>query len=83
MYFDTLFSNNKNTCAQVFTYIEFIMLQTLKSKVEVGKFLNKLIDDIRIPMNMLFDHAAEFLGEGTEFTKSIKKHSINWNNTKH
>ena len=32
-------------------------------------------------MNMRFDHYAEFIGEGTEFMKSIKKHSINWNVT--
>ena len=33
-------------------------------------------------MNMHFDHAAEILGDGTELTKSIKNHSINWNVSK-
>ena len=33
-------------------------------------------------MNVRFDHAEYLLGEGTEFMKSIKKHSINWNVTK-
>ena len=32
-------------------------------------------------MNIRFYRAAYFLGEGTEFMKSIKKHSINWNVT--
>ena len=86
MYFDTLFpkfiSLNKNTCGQLFTDTEFIILHPSKSKAEAGNFLNKFIDDIGIPMNMWFDNAAEFLGEGTEFMKIIKKHSINWNVTK-
>ena len=30
-------------------------------------------------MNMRFGHAANFLGEGTELMKNVKKHSINWN----
>ena len=32
-------------------------------------------------MNMRFDRPAEYLGEGTKFMKSIKKHFINWNVT--
>ena len=43
--------------------------------------LNNFIDVIGIPMNMPFDHAVEFLGEGTEFMKSTKKNSTNWNVT--
>ena len=43
--------------------------------------LNEFIDDIVIPTNIRFDHDAEFLGEGTEFTNSIKRKSINWNVT--
>ena len=43
--------------------------------------LNEFIDDIIIPMNMRFDHDAELLGEGTEFTNIIKRKSINWNVT--
>ena len=87
MYFDTLFptfrSLNGNTCAQLFTDTKFISLHPSKSKAEAGNCLNKFINDIGIPMNMRFDHAAEFLGEGTEFMKRIKKHSINWNVTEH
>ena len=83
MYFDTLLpkfrSLNGNTCAQLFTDTEFISLYPSKSKVEAGGCLNKFIDDIVIPMNMRFDHAAEFLGAGNELMKSIKNHSINWN----
>ena len=30
---------------------------------------------------MRFDHSTQFLVELTEFMKSIKKHSINWNVT--
>ena len=52
-----------------------------QGQAEVVNGLNNFIDDIGIPMNILFDHAAEFLGEGTEFTKSMMKHSINWNVT--
>ena len=83
MYFDTLFpkfiSLNKNTCGQLFTDTEFIILHPSKSKAEAGNFLNKFIDDIGIPINKRFDHTAELLGDGSEFMKSTKKHSINWN----
>ena len=85
MYFDTLFpkfrSLNGNICAQLFTDTEFISLHPSKSKTEAVNCFNEYIDDIGIPMNMRFDHAAEFLGAGTEFMNSIKKHSINWNVT--
>ena len=74
---------NGNTYAQIFTDTKIIILHTSKSKAEAGNFLKELIDDVEIPMNMRFDHSAEFLGEVTEFTKSIKKHSINWNVTEH
>ena len=47
------------------------------SKAEDGNVLNDFIGDIIIPMHMRFDHAAEFLGKGIEFMKSIKKQSIN------
>ena len=83
MYFNTLFyqfrSLNRNTCAQLLTDTEFISLRPSKSKTEAGDCLNKFIDDIVIPMNMNFDYAADFSGVGTEFMKSIKNHSINWN----
>ena len=83
MYFDTLFpkfrSLNGNTCAQLFTYTEFISLYPSKSKEEAENCLNKFIDDIGIPMNMRFDHAAYFLGEGNEFMKRVNKRSINRN----
>ena len=63
MYFFTLFpkfgSLNGNTCAQLFTYTEFISLHTLESKAEAGNYLNELIDDIGITMNMRFDNAAD------------------------
>ena len=69
IYFDILFpklvSLNRNTFAQLFTESEFISLHTSKSKTEAGNFLNKFIDNIGIPMNIRFDRAAEFLGEGT------------------
>ena len=83
MYLDTLFSKcrtlNGNTCEQIFTDTEIISLHSSKSKAEPGYCLNKFIDDIRIQINIRFDHAAEFLGAVPEFMKSIKKHSINWN----
>ena len=85
MYFDTLFpefrSLNVNTCAQLFTDTEIISLHPSNSKAEAGNFFNKFIDDIRIPMNMRFYHAEKLLLEGTEFMKTIKKHSINWSFT--
>ena len=85
MYLNILFpkfrSLNGNTCAQIFTDTEFISLNPSKSKAEEGNGLTNFTDDIIIPMNMRFDHAAEFLGERTEFMKSINKHSINWNVT--
>ena len=85
IYFDTLFPKfralNGNTCVQLFTDTEFIRLQPSKSKAEAGNCLNYFIYDIRIPMNMNFDHFAELLGERNELMKSIKKHYINWNVT--
>ena len=54
------------------------MLFPSKSKAEAVYFLNKFIDDIGIPIDMRFDHAAEFLEAGNEFTKIINNHSINW-----
>ena len=81
IYFDTLFpkirSLNVKKCAQLFTDTEFISLHPSKSMAEAGNCLNEFIDDIRMPMNMHFDHAVEFLGEGTELMNSIKKHYIN------
>ena len=86
MYFDRLFpkfsSLNGNSYAQLFTDTEFISLHPSKSKAEAANGLNEFIDDIRIPMNMRFDHAVEFLGEVTEFMESINKDYINWNVTK-
>ena len=85
IYFDTLFpkfrSLNGNTCAQIFTDTELISLHPSNSKAEAVNFLNEFIDDIVIPVNIRFGCAAELLGEGTEFVKSIKNHSINWNVT--
>ena len=64
IYFDTLLpkfrSLNRNTCAQLFTDTEFISLHPSNSKAEAGNCLDNFIDDIVIPMNMCFDHDAEF-----------------------
>ena len=72
---------NGNKGAQLITGTEFIILHPSKSKAEARNDVNKIIDDIGIPMNTRFDHAAEFLGEVTESTKIIKKYYINWNVT--
>ena len=86
IYFDTLFpkfrSLNKNTCAQLFTNTEFIILHPSKSNAGAGNCLREIIDDIGITINMRFDNAVDFLREGTELMNSIKKHYINWNVTK-
>ena len=64
MYFDTLFpeliSLNGNTCVQLFTDTEFIILHPSKSKAEARNFHNEFIDDNGTPMNMCLDHAANF-----------------------
>ena len=56
-------------------------IQQNPKQPEAGDCLNELIDDIGIPMNLRFDHAAQVSGPKTEFMKSIKRYDINWNVT--
>eukprot|EP00980_Cylindrotheca_fusiformis_P019228 scaffold6542_cov94-Cylindrotheca_fusiformis.AAC.1 len=81
-YTDTLFSTVKsirgNTCCQLFTNQRMITTYPMQTKSHAGDALDDFIDDVGIPATLIFDNAAEQVGPGTKFMKTIKGAHIHW-----
>eukprot|EP00980_Cylindrotheca_fusiformis_P021607 scaffold8458_cov76-Cylindrotheca_fusiformis.AAC.3 len=81
-YTDTLFSTVKsitgNTCCQLFTNQRMITTYPMQTKSHAGDALDDFIEDVGIPNTLIFDNAAEQVGPGTKFMKTIKRAHIHW-----
>ena len=75
-------SINGNKYAQVFANKDFFAYSyPLTSKSEAGDALRQFIQEFGRPEKMTYDGSQEQCGRKTEFTKNVRKYSINYHTT--
>jgi len=79
---DTLFSKSVsivgNTCAQLYYDPNgYMYVYPMIAKREAGESLDRFVNDVGIPNELVYDGAGEQVGRKSQFDKSIRHYKIN------
>jgi hypothetical protein len=79
---NTLFSKSclivGNTCAQIFYGPNgFMYIFPMVSKSEAGESLDRFVNDVGIPNELVYDGAGEQVGRQSHFDQSVRHYKIN------
>jgi hypothetical protein len=80
MYSDTIFSQVKslkgNTCDQVFCDHSYVKVIPMALKADAGNALQRFVQDVGVPMELVVDGAAKQVGPNSEFSKNVRRYDI-------